>query len=101
MLVIVPDVLVEDVLQVPPVVDQEPVGALAAGCAHPALGIGVPAWGSRGTAQDPQTERGEDRVEAGHEFGVTIPDQERERGSTIVQIHGQVAGDLGDPDSRG
>ena len=41
MLVIVPDVLVEDVLQVPPVVDQEPVGALSAGCAHPALGIGV------------------------------------------------------------
>jgi hypothetical protein len=39
--VVVPNVLVEDVLQVSPVVDQEPFGAFTAGCAHPALGAGV------------------------------------------------------------
>jgi len=39
--VVVPHVLVEDVLQVSPVVDQEPIGAFSACCAHPALGKGV------------------------------------------------------------
>jgi hypothetical protein len=95
--VVVPHVLGQDVHQVTLVVDQEPVGAFSAGGAHPALCERVRDRGPRWGAQYPQAEGGEDVIEAGDELGVAVAQEELERGRAVVQVDGQVAGDLGRP----
>jgi hypothetical protein len=44
---------------------------------------------------------GEDGVEGGREFGVAVPDQEAEPAASVVEVHEQVAGLLGEPSSGG
>jgi hypothetical protein len=44
---------------------------------------------------------GEDGVECGSELGVAVPDEEPEATAGVLEIHGEVAGLLGQPGAGG
>jgi len=77
--------------------DQHPVEALTADGADEALGEGVGSGSSDRGADDVDTFRLEDIVEAGDELGVTVTDQELDGKDPILQCQGQVSRLLDDP----
>ncbi|MBB4786896.1 hypothetical protein BJY27_007857 [Streptomyces rapamycinicus] len=95
--VVVLGVLVEDRPQVSFTGDEESVGALGPGGAYPSFRVGVgprALWRSR---DDGCAVAGEDGVECGGELAVPVPDEEPEAPRSVVEVHEQVAGELGDP----
>jgi hypothetical protein len=95
--VVVLGILVEDRTQVPFTRDQESVGALGAGCTYPSFGERVGPGTLRRRWDDGCAVAGEDGVERGGELAVPVTDQEPEAPSPLLEIHEQVAGELGDP----
>jgi len=89
MVVVMIDILAEDHPQVPYPGDQHPVQALAAGAADPAFRYSVRAGRLDGRLDDPHAGRGEDRVECGGELGVSVPDQELQAVTPLLQAHEQ------------
>jgi hypothetical protein len=79
--------------------DQEPVGALGASGAHEPFGRAVRPRRARCRLDDLHALAAEDCLEGCRERGVPISDQKPERPNP--QIHGQVAGGLGDPRPSG
>ena len=87
----------QDGFEVALVADQQPVQALGSDGADPSLGVGVGPRRLDGGSDDAGVLSGEDLVEAGHELGVAVTDQELDVFVVVGQGGGQVAGGLGDP----
>ena len=66
--------------------DQHPIQALSADRADPPLGIGVALRRTRWTTQHRDADISEHGIEAGHEFGIAIADQEPEVVSPLPQL---------------
>jgi len=98
--VVVLQVFSHDCLQVPPVQDEDPVQALPAKCAHPALGVGVRLWRPDGSADDPDAFGSEDLVEGVSELGIPVPDQEPPGREGAAHCDDEVSSLLGDPGPR-
>src|ERR1035437_9509685 len=96
-LVVVADVLGEHLVEVSSGDDEEMVEALLADGADEALGVRVRTRRTHRRADALDADRGEDFVEAGGELGVAVADEEPEAPAGIVQIGGEVAGDLSHP----
>jgi hypothetical protein len=90
-------IFVEHRPQVPLVVDQHPIGALASYGAYPPLGIAVRPWRPRRSLDHFDALVGEDLIEGAGELGVTIPDEEPEHPDPVPKVHDEVAGLLGGP----
>jgi hypothetical protein len=97
--VVVLDVGVEHMVEVPAAGDENPVGALAADGGDPPLGDRVHPRCLRRGEHHVDADRGEHRIERGGELGVSVADQVSEAASGTVKIRGQVAGQLGYPGS--
>jgi len=54
-------------------------------------------WWSGRRGENPDAVCGEDCIERRGEPGVPIPEQERDRGGVVGEVHQQVAGGLGGP----
>ena len=67
------------------------IQALLPCCADEPLGGGVRPRGADGEAHDSHALATEDFVECGGELGVTIPEKERGRESTVLEFPGQIA----------
>ena len=80
MLVVVREVFIEHQSQVAFAIDQQPIGALAAQCADPALADRVCRWCLDRGLDDLDAVCFEDRVEAGGVLGVAVSDQEKAPG---------------------
>jgi hypothetical protein len=78
MLVVVPDVLVQNPVQVTTAENEDPVQALRPYRSHPAFRVGIGSRRTNGGFDDPDALGGEHLVEAGRELGIPVPDQERE-----------------------
>jgi len=83
MAVIVRDILIQDRAQVPRPGDEQPVGDLGPGCAHPALGISVRPRTARRDLHHLDPGTGQHRVERLGELPGPIPDQEQEPGGAL------------------
>jgi hypothetical protein len=81
--------------------DQQPVCALAADAAYPALGEGVCSWALRWCPQHSDAGRREDGVEGVGELGVPVPDEEAKTVGPVVQVHEQIPGLLRHPRAVG
>ena len=77
--------------------DEDPVGALPADGADPALGEGVHPRGLRCGEYDLDADGGKDRVEGGTELRVTVANQVPESVPGLMQITGKTAGQLNHP----
>ena len=77
--------------------DEDPVGALSADGADPALGEGVHPRGLRCGEHDLDADGGKDRVEGGTELRVTVANQASESVPGLLQITGKTAGQLNHP----
>ena len=77
--------------------DQDAVEEFAADGADEAFGDGVGPRRPHGRLDDRDVDGGEDGVEGGGELGVAIADEEPEPLAGVVEVHGQVAGLLGQP----
>ena len=97
-LVVVPAVDAEHVLEMAAAEDQDPVEAVGASRAHPALGEGVRVRGLDRCAKHLDALRPEDLVEGVAELRVAIVDQEPD-GVLVAELHNEVARLLGDPAS--
>jgi hypothetical protein len=80
MIVVVPRVLGQGPGCVVVVVDQDSIGALSADGAHEPFGITVRSWCSRRRLDDCDVLAGEHPVECRRELGVSVTDEEAERG---------------------
>src|SRR4051812_26826787 len=89
--------LVENCFRVSLVEDQDSVEEFAPDGADEAFGDGVGPRRPYGRLDDRDVEGGEDGVEGGGELGVSIADEESEPLAGVVEVHGQVAGLLGQP----
>jgi hypothetical protein len=112
-LVVVAAVDAEDMLEVAPAEDEDPVEAVSADRAHPTLGVGVRVRGLDGRADDRDALGAKDLVEGVAELCVAIVDEEPER-LLVAELHDEVArllsrpaavwvrraGDVLDPPSR-
>ena len=78
--VVVAAVDAEHVFEVSTAEDQDPVEALAAKCAHPALGVGVRVRRPERRSDDPDALALEDGVEAAAELAVAIVQQKAPNG---------------------
>src|SRR6266542_2361140 len=96
-LVVTPDVGDEHVLEVAAAEDQQPVEALAADAADPALGMGARLRRPYRRFDDVDAFGAEDLVELAAELAVSITDQELRADALVVELHQQVARLLGDP----
>jgi hypothetical protein len=67
----------------------------------PPLGIAVGSWRLRRSPDRLHALAGEDLVEDAGELGITVADQEPERGDPVAEIHEQVPGLLGGPRAVG
>ncbi|WP_413106184.1 hypothetical protein [Streptomyces sp. Inha503] len=76
---------------------EEAIGAFCAGCAYPSFGERVGPRALRRSRYDGCAVAREDGVERGGELAVPVPDEEPEAPSPLLEIHAQVAGELGDP----
>jgi hypothetical protein len=85
------------VVELPAAEDEQPVEALAADAADPALGVGVRVRRLDGRADHRNSFALEDVIAPTAELGVAIVDQEAERLLAIIEGHQQVARLLGDP----
>ena len=81
--------------------DKESVEEFAADCPDEALGDRIRPRCPHRRLDDPGVDGGEDGVERGGELGVAIADEEPETTPGVVEIHGEVAGLLGQPGSGG
>ena len=81
------------------VVDQDSVGALGSCCAYPSFGECVRPWSVRRRFNDPYAFAVEHLIEGVGELGVSVADEEAERVDPVAEIHGEVAGGLGNPRS--
>src|SRR5258707_5029810 len=81
--------------------DQDPVQELASDAAHEAFGNGIRLWRSRWRLDHLDAGRVEHRVEHGGELGVAVSDEEPETPAGLVEVHHQVTGQLGEPDTGG
>src|SRR5205814_1376504 len=81
--------------------DQEPVEALAADAADPALDVRVRVRRPHRRVDDLDRFAAEDVVEAAAELAVAIVDQEADRLLAVAERHQQVAGLLGYPGTVG
>jgi hypothetical protein len=86
---------------VPLVDDQEAVEEFAAEGADEAFGDGVGPRSSYRRLDDLDVGRGEHGVEGRGELGVAVADQELEATVGVIEIHAEVAGQLGQPGSGG
>src|SRR5215471_17828514 len=77
--------------------DQEVIQALPPCCADEPLGDGVRPRGADGEAHDSHALSTELLVECGGELGVTIPEKELGRESTVLETPGQIASLLHHP----
>jgi hypothetical protein len=71
--------------------DEDPVGALSADGADPALGEGVHPRGLRCGEHDLDADEGKDRVEGGTELCVPVANQVPESVPGLLQITGKIA----------
>jgi hypothetical protein len=95
LLVVMAGVDAEHVLQMTAVEDEDPVEAVGADGAHPALGEGVRVRGLDRRADHLDALRAEDLVEGVAELRVAVVDEESER-VLVAELHEQVARLLGD-----
>ncbi|WP_257232718.1 hypothetical protein [Streptomyces sp. Rer75] len=77
--------------------DEDPVGAFGTGCAYPSFGERVGPGALRRRWDGGCAVADEDGVECGSELAVPVADEEPEASSPFLEIHEQVAGELGDP----
>jgi hypothetical protein len=77
--------------------DQDVVEEFAADGADEAFGDGVGPRCLHGRPDDLDAARGEDGVEGRGELGVAIADEEPQSPASVVEVHGQVAGQLSQP----
>ena len=91
--------LAECCCRVPLIDKEDAVEEFVADGADEAFGDGVGPWCSYRRLDDLNIGGGEDRVEGGGELGVAITDQEPELLAGFVEVHRQVAGQLGQPRS--
>src|SRR3954453_21792936 len=101
MAVVVVRVLAENGGGMPPVDDQDSVEELAADGADEAFGDRVGPRRPYRCLDDADVGSGKHRVERGAELGVAVPDQEPEATAGVVEVHEQVAGQLGQPSAGG
>ena len=80
--------------------NEQPVETFSPNCPHPPLRVCVGPRRSNWCLDDPDALRAEYLVEAGGELGVTVPDEELDRATTVGEITDQVAGHLGDERHR-
>ena len=97
MLVVMPDVGREDVVEVAAAEDQHPVEALAADAADPALGVRPRLRRPHRRLDHPDPLGAEDLVELAGELAVAVADRNRGRDAFVVELHQQVARLLGHP----
>ena len=81
--------------------DQDVVKQFTADSADEALGDRVRSRCPNRGPDDSDVDGGEDGIEAGSELAVAVADQEPEASVGVVEVHEQVAGELGQPGSRG
>src|SRR6266498_3367411 len=98
MLVVVPTVDAEHVLEVASAEDEDAVETVGAERAHPALGVGVCVWRLDGRADHVDALGPEDFVEAGAELRVAVV-HEIPEGMLVAELYGEVARLLADPAS--
>ena len=89
--VVVTHVDAEDVLKLAAADDQQPIEALAADAANPALHVGVGVRCPYGRADDLDLLVPEDGIEGARELRVAIVDQEPNLSVALVEFHQQVA----------
>jgi hypothetical protein len=99
--VVVRDVLRENRVQVAFPGDQHPVSAFGADSAHETFRIGVHPGNLRSGGQHADTDRGEHGVEGSGELRVPVPDQVSEPVTGLLELTGEVTGELGGPVARG
>jgi hypothetical protein len=90
--VVVLKVAAQDVNKVLAANDQKVVKALSTDGPDPAFGDGVGVGRSNRRADDPETGRSPDIVERSGELGVSVADQEPDRGGTVAEVEEEVAG---------
>lgn len=77
--------------------DQHPVQQFAADSSNPSFGDRVRLRCPHRCAQDVNTLAGEDGIEHAGELAVAVPDQERELGRVVAEVHQKVPCLLSDP----
>jgi hypothetical protein len=77
--------------------DEDSVEEFAADAANEAFGDRVGPRRPHRCPEDADVGGGEDGVEGGDELGVAIPDQKPGFAPGVVEVHEQVAGQLGQP----
>src|SRR5438105_3021207 len=97
MLVEMPDVGDQHVLEVAATEDQQPVETLPTDAADPAPGMGARLRRAYRRFDDADAFRAEDVVELAAELAVSITDQELRADAVVVELHQQVARLLGYP----
>lgn len=90
-------ILVEDGAGMSRVVEQHPVGALLANGPNESFGVTVCLRGLRRDSDHVDAFGGDNGVERGGELGVSVADEEAERGDPFAQVPQQVTGGLGSP----
>jgi hypothetical protein len=83
--VVVARVDAEDVLELAAADDQQPVEALAANAADPALDVGVRVRRPNRRPHDPDTFAGEDRIERRGELGISVV-EEAHLAAALVEV---------------
>ena len=96
-LVVVLDVAAQDANKVLAAEDKQVVEALSADSPDPPLGDSVGVGRSNRGADDLRTNRAPDSIERSGELGVSVADQEVERGGMVAEVDDEIAGLLGDP----
>ena len=99
-LVVVATVDAEHMLEMAPAENEDPVEAVGAERADPALGEGVRVWRLDRSADHLDALGAEDLVEGVAELRVAVVDEKPER-SLVAQLHDQVARLLDDPGPSG
>jgi len=100
-LVVVRGVGRDDVLEVAAAEDQDPVQALTAGAADPALGVRARLRRPYRCLDHSNTFGSEDLVELAGELAVAVADEEPRAGSFVLELHREVACLLGRPAAVG
>src|SRR5262249_44065737 len=87
----------EDVLEVAPVQDQQPVETLTADAADPTFGVRSRLWRPDRRLDDTDSFGAEDLIEVTGELAVAVTDEKPRPGRQVVKLHEQVARLLGHP----
>jgi len=77
--------------------DEDPVEEFSADAADEPLGDRVGSWGSNWRFDHLASGGSEDRIEAGGELAVAVPDEEAEVLHGVVEVHREIPGLLGQP----